>query len=323
MRQIFASLLVLCVTTVGWTAIVHYLARPSIATEWIDGIYAKKEAAAAKIEGPKVVIIGGSGAHYGFSGEAITHATGIPTVNLGVHAGLGGEYLLDRAKRSLNAGDWAVMALEPQLTVATAPSDVLAAHVLRNDIFYLWRNPRPGDALRILFGQTPLDVLTTQVRRLVPWTAPTGRADTVSHWGDETLELSKSSVPWMRKHLEDAPPISVQYFDPNNPPLVLKLFFAWAEEHNVQVAQAWTPLLMRPEYLMEPYKSAFASLKQVFVKAGCVPLGNATDYFQPIDNMYDYILHANEFGRARASEILAREICNARTCRPHTTAPPS
>lgn|SRR5262245_23141245 len=323
MRQIFASLLVLCVTTVGWIAIVRYLARPSIATEWIHGIYVKKEAAAAKIEGPKVIIIGGSGAHYGFSGEAITHATGIPTVNLGVHAGLGGEYLLERAKRSLKAGDWAVMVLEPQLTVATAPSDVLAAHVLRNDIFYLWRTPRIGDALRILFGLTPVDVFATQMRRLVPWTAPTGRADTVSLLGDETLDLSRSAAPWMRKHLEDAAPIPVQHFDPNNPPPVLTPFFAWAKEHNVQIAQAWTPLLMRPEYLGEPYTSSFASLKDVFVKAGGVPLGNATDYFQPIDNMYDYILHANEFGRARASEVLAREICKARTCKPQTTIPPS
>jgi hypothetical protein len=323
MRQIFATLLVLCVTTVGWITIVRYLARPSIATEWIDGIYAKKEAAAAKIEGPKIVIIGGSGAHYGFSGEAITRATGIPTVNLGVHAGLGGEYLLDRAKRSLKAGDWAVMALEPQLTVATAPSDVLAAHVLRNDIFYLWHTPRLGDAFRILFGLTPVDVFATQLRRLVPWTAPTGRADTVSHWGDETLELSKSIAPWMRKHLQDAPPISAQHFDPDNPPPVLAPFFAWAKEHHVQVAQAWTPLLMRPEYLEEPYRSSFASLKKVFVKAGGIPLGSATDYFQPIDRMYDYILHANELGRARASEVLAREICKARACRPQIAAPPS
>src|SRR5262249_3559080 len=132
--MVLKILVVFVAATVSWiVAIRAFTASPSIQNDWIRDLYAKKEAAAARIAEPKIVIIGGSGVHFGYSGEAVTRATGIPTINLGVHAGLGGGYVLERAKKSLKSGDWAILALEPQLYDPEGASNVTAEQVLRND----------------------------------------------------------------------------------------------------------------------------------------------------------------------------------------------
>jgi hypothetical protein len=313
-RAVLAIVLTFLLALAGWIGAIRAFTLPSIQIEWVKGIYAVKEAAAARITEPKIVIIGGSAVHYGFSAEAVARATGIPTVNLGTHAGLGPDYLFDRAQRSLKPGDWAVVALEPQLYAITPPGVVLSEQVLRNDLGYLLHAPSLDAAVRILFGLSPLEVFQTQVRRSIPWTSPLARASSVSAWGDETLELSKLSQPYMLNALETSKLFPPVMLDPKDPPPFLKKLFAWAKANDIQVAGAWVPLLMRPEYKEEPYLSYFAALKAVFAEAGGVSLGTATDYFQPIENMFDFVLHDNEFGRARASAVLAREICKVRVC---------
>lgn len=119
-KRVVALLTCIGTFTILWILLTRALPQPH-ESFWISGIYKAKEAAAAKVVGRKAVIIGGSGAHYSYSAKAITEATGIPTVNLGTHAGLGGEYILHRARGSLKPGDIAIVALEHQLTFRTKP----------------------------------------------------------------------------------------------------------------------------------------------------------------------------------------------------------
>lgn len=301
--------------TVSWIGAIRvFTASPSIQEDWIRDLYAKKEAAAARISEPKIVIIGGSGTHYGYTGAAITRATGIPAINLGVHAGLGGEYLLERAKKSLKPGDWAILALEPQLYYALGPSKVTAEHVLRNDLGYLLRTPNIVTAIGIVFGLSPVDLFQSVLRRSIPWNSPTGRATTVSAWGDETLAVSGLSTPEMRRHLDESGVFGPDIFDSKNPPPHLRNFFAWAKAHDVRVVEGWVPMLMQPEYETDPWLAYFTALKELYTENGGLSLGTATDYFQPIDGIFDNELHDNEIGRARASAVLARDICKIRVC---------
>lgn len=318
MRSIITMILVLALAVCGWVGAIR-LTRPSVQIEWVRGLYKIKIASANRIRGPKIVIIGGSGVHFGYSGELITRVTGIPTVNFGIHAGLGGDYLLYRAREVLRPGDLAILALEPQLQVATPPNVVLSEQVLRNDLTYLLHTPSVADSARILFGFSPTEALQNVVRRIVPWNRRYGGVQSVSSWGDETTQLSKFQEPYMRARLEAARPFPA---DPvvgvDHVPRALGEFFAWAKAHDIQVAQAWTPLLMEPAYRNEPYQRYFDGFRRVFAIAGGVTLGDPVEYFQPIENMFDYELHDNEIGRAAASETLAKEICKVRQCRPTT-----
>jgi hypothetical protein len=304
-----------------WLALVQFT-RPSVQAAWTEGLYERKIAAANNLPAGRVVIIGGSGAHYGYSGEEVMRLTGLPAVNLGTHAGLGLPYLLYRAERLLRPGDFAVLAIEPHLNWPVRPSSVLAEFVLRYDLRYLL-HASLVDALSIIYGVGPVDVMQEQVRRLVPWTAEIGRPETVSKYGDETLTLSRIQTAADRDALIHSSPMPAWSADPNHPPPALEDFLQWAKLHGVSVGLAWTPMLMKDAYLTAPYKAFFSGVTQWYLRGGAHQLGAATEYFQQLDNMFDYFMHDNEKGRIAASRTLSQNLCKVLKCEIASTVPPT
>jgi hypothetical protein len=311
---------VLCLAvaaTAVWDIGLPRLIQPPFAVEWISGVYQRKEAAAAAVSGAKIVLIGGSGTHFGYSAEVISRLTGWPAVNLGSHAGLGMEYIIYRAERSLKRGDWAVLAIEPQLLAQTnsaPPSDVLSDTVIFRDPRFLLHTSWPN-AIQIIFGLTPVRVLQTIAVRRVPWTSDLFRPETVSSFGDETLQVSTYQTAANRHYLTTASPMPVWNIDPNEPPSALKRFFQWARAHGVHILQAWTPMLGNPAYSTAPYQSFYATVATWFVAGGAVPLSDPSPFFLPADQMFDYVLHANERGKQTVSARLAKILCSVITCR--------
>src|SRR5262249_22508669 len=119
---------------------------------WIAEAYTIKEAAAERITGPPIILIGRSATHFGFSATELTNATGVRAVNLGSYAGLGVHYILTRAKRTLRSGDIAIVSLEPTLLYGSwAVNEELAATVLHADPRYLLDAPMQ-DTPRLLMS---------------------------------------------------------------------------------------------------------------------------------------------------------------------------
>jgi hypothetical protein len=102
--------------------------------------------------------------------------------------------------------------------------------------------------------------------------------------------------------------------DPDKPPRPLIKFLKWAQIQKVRVGIAWTPMLEDPVYSTPPYQAFFAGVTEWYVHGGGVQLGNAAEYFQPLDNMFDYVFHDNERGRVAASRTLATHLCEVLEC---------
>lgn len=64
------------------------------------------------IKRPKLIIAGGSNIAFGINSERIEKALDIPTVNLGLHAGLGPSFILKEAEKSVSSGDVLFLSLE-------------------------------------------------------------------------------------------------------------------------------------------------------------------------------------------------------------------
>ena len=62
--------------------------------------------------GPKIVIIGGSNAGFGFDSVRMTEETGYPTINMGLHAGFGPLFNTEIAKNHIHEGDILLIAHE-------------------------------------------------------------------------------------------------------------------------------------------------------------------------------------------------------------------
>lgn len=63
-------------------------------------------------QGPKIVIIGGSNAGFGFDSVRMTEETGYPTINMGLHAGFGPLFNTEIAKNHIHEGDIVLLAYE-------------------------------------------------------------------------------------------------------------------------------------------------------------------------------------------------------------------
>lgn len=311
-RSLTIIIAVMALATAIWAGAMAQLSEYSPSASWVRGLYERKEKAVQRVGGPKILLIGGSGTHYGFVASYLSALTGLPAVNLGTHAGLGPTFLLYRARRSLRPGDIAVLAIETPSNNMPEPTEITAEQVLSDDLRYLL-HARPQDSLRILFGLGPRYALRMAGFVPFPWNPhPARRADSVDATGDESLEVSKFGAPSGRALPTNPPPF--QMVPAVEAPKALVEFFAWAGAHKVRVAHAWTPMLAHRAYERYPYPQQFKWVTGWYRAAGALPLGDVSDYYLDESEIFDTVFHANERGRRRVTEVLARKLCAAIAC---------
>ncbi len=302
---------------VAWFGLLHVLPRPNESI-WIDGLYKKKEEVArAHSRFPKVVLVGGSSTHFSFSAETVSELTGLSVVNLGTHAGLGGEYLLKRAKASLRNGDTVVLILEHHLLAATKPSSVLASFVATTDTRYIL-SVDLKDVPTLLFGYSPMQLVRQLAAAALPRSSVLYRPDTVTDYGDESANRPENKLPAMVDAVRAQNPISLTL--PDSPPRYLVEFTNWAKANNIQLLQAWPATLERAEYKSDIYSKYFARYQNIFNAIGFRTIGKQVDYLLPEADMLDTLYHADSVGQAAVSKRLSDDMCQVIECHPQRTA---
>lgn len=103
---------------------------------WASGIIDKKLAAARAITRPKILLLGGSSVHYGYSAEQLQELTGWPAVNLGTQVGLGLPYLLHYCQKVVNTGDVIVLGLEFQQYEMSSKKRLATAPLIVQALYY-------------------------------------------------------------------------------------------------------------------------------------------------------------------------------------------
>lgn len=115
-RWFAIALLSLLTATLGWTAGVMSLgSAPGEAAWWLHEVFERKIAYAARTPGRRVLIVAGSNGIYGLSAAELTRQTGVPAVNMALHAGLGLRVIFAQALRVARRGDLVVMPIEYEL----------------------------------------------------------------------------------------------------------------------------------------------------------------------------------------------------------------
>ncbi|MCS3926225.1 hypothetical protein M2175_001256 [Bradyrhizobium elkanii] len=299
--------MVVVVLTAVWDIALPW-PRPSYEMAWIQAIYARKETAAARIDEPKVVLIGGSATHFGFSAEQIGREIGAQVVNLGTHAGLGADYILARAKRSLKRGDTAVLVLEYHLLKASAPTDIASSFVSMFDPRYA-AEAKAAEVPRFVWGISPQRLLSATVQRTIPYTSPLYRVETVTELGDETAGSNEEITPAMRAAARSYPPIPVLDLRSDWPLSSISSFVQWAHADGVTVKYVWPPMVGRSAYATDPrYSELFSAIRGTFEGLAVPVLGQPSDFFLGEDELLDNFYHANQRGRLRMSNQLARVL---------------
>lgn len=296
-----------------WIAALQKVPVP-VEARWIDGMYKRKEEAAANTRGPKVVLIGGSGTHYTLRAQLIAEQSGLAVVNLGTHAGLGGEYILFRARHSLKRGDTAVLALEHQLLRPSSPSSLLSMFVMTTDPRYVIAAPN-RDVPQLLFGYSPVQMVRQTSVAILPHVSPLNRGDSVTSFGDESANTPENRQPAMVAIVNSLPPFPLTKSSVlDAPPKYLLEFVEWAKQNNIRLLQAWPTTTFRPIYLTPRYRQYFEQYAETFHRLGIKTLGSPPSYFLPEAEMFDSMYHADSNGAAKVSATLAMDLCHAIDC---------
>lgn len=299
---LFLGLVTIATLCAAYLAALYVLPRPADIF-WIDSIYGKKEAAARAMDGPRLVLIGGSSTHFSYSARLIAEYTGVPAINFGSHAGVGTEYILYRAQEILKPGDIAILALEYSLVGdAWRPGWVLAATAAANPRYLLhapwWQIPI------LLFGYSPFNIARYAPAGALP-RGPLQNAAFVDDHGDETSNTPANKQPYMAEVVLAAAP---HYALPNGLESVGD-FVAWAKANDIRVLRAWPPTDDRAEYAQQRYREMFAAITDAFARQGVPTAGDVTDYLLPLEMMFNATYHADSNGQTLVSERLARDLC--------------
>ena len=125
-------------------------------TAWIQALYQRKDLALRRADSfhtGRLLVVGGSGTLLGVDAELIQRKLGVPTVNLGTHAGLN-AYILYRARSILRRRDSVLLCPEYEAwnEPANDISDVEWSYVTTYDKPFLW-SLGVRHALEVLYSE--------------------------------------------------------------------------------------------------------------------------------------------------------------------------
>ncbi|WP_008314016.1 hypothetical protein [Leptolyngbya sp. PCC 6406] len=103
---------------ITWTAGSLYNIYGGGETTWLRAMYQRKVALAEEIETPKLLITGGSGAHYTINSDILEAELGLPVINMGIDGPVGLNLILPSVLPQVNPGD----------TVLLIPEYLLLSH---------------------------------------------------------------------------------------------------------------------------------------------------------------------------------------------------
>ena len=278
--------------------------HPTDDTAWVNGLYEKKEAIAASIKGPKIVVVSGSSGLFSIRAAQLASHFGIPAVNLSTHGGLR-DYYIQRAKNSIRSGDLVVFAPEyTQYFIDFPMSGVKSDFIVNFD----------KDFLKGMPWREQLEILKTYAH---PWKI----LKTVTHEIGRKLsgkEARGYSVRNLNSHGDETSnhgirvngiePLSMsRRFDANAYGMrTIAEFLEWCGAEGATVVVVWPGTL---SFKKSPYgaeKRYIDALAGFLSDSGVEVLGKPDDFFVPENYLFDDVYHLNAKGASHHTSQIIR-----------------
>ncbi len=118
MKKFIYSFLAFSILVVALYAllVIIYLPKNSSSNDYLSAIIDKHNRI-NEIKGPKVIFAGGSNLAFGLNSETVQQEFSVPVVNLGLHARLGLDFLINELKSTIKKGDVVFLSIEYLLSV--------------------------------------------------------------------------------------------------------------------------------------------------------------------------------------------------------------
>ncbi len=314
----FSVMVGLLLLVVGYVIVINSVSSGMMKVDnWVYHRYWLKNYFAGQIQKPKILIMGGSASGMGIDSTKIAEETGMPTVNLAIHAGMPYQYYTELVERFVKPGDVVVLPLEfkryslgldfsldlvLQLYFSVDPA--LQKGLSLSDLFHLYA----GYGCRWLFEVVKM--LSAKRKRYY-------KEDAVAEWQKaQSLPMNKA-FGYHAKYVNECGdwitpkdlrwPIRVYHFVY---PIVSKDFVEFYQEmtekihrHGGRFCLTYTNIVFFPMIA-----ERFTRLRAELHAKGIEIQGNPGDFYVPEEYYFDTYYHLNEKGVDFFSRALAKTV---------------
>jgi len=274
----------------------------------------KKAEILGRAKGSRILLVGGSGPLYSLRAADLERDFGGPVINLGLHAGLGLDYLLTCLQRVARPGDIVVLFLEYGLYVDPVPGWTLADFVIPYDLHYL-AHVSPAEMLAIAGKITPREYIKKLAARFVRQPMDgTPFLMMLNDQGDLIENLRTRQQPYHRDSLAT---YSTPFPGTNVNPIQaarLRSFFEWTRRNAVTVIAGFPAFLEFAEYAQQPYRGFYEQVAALYADEGILSLGDPDEFFVKREFFFDSNYHLDDEAAKRFTEKVSQRLERALVC---------
>ncbi len=275
---------------------------------WVAEMKEKKQVYADREAGPRVLFYGGSATLLGVSAEENARVLGVPAFNMGLHARLGMNFLIQDAKKGARKGDTIVFLPEYELFNDDEEYSQMGFNYYRIFDLPTFRTiplKKKARFLKFFIFQHPFDSFVNFLRYRHAKPGGTGYgSNNISEYGDQTILPDKiysgASGGFSKMKVREPPALER-----------LASFARWSEANGVRLIVSFANMAV-PDDLHEPgTKRYLENLVSVLRGAGIEVLGAPEDFFYPHTYFTDTYYHMNPPGVQLRSRQLAERLKKA------------
>jgi hypothetical protein len=295
------------------------LGAPTPQSAWVHAFYAAKTDKAERLPAGRIVVVAGSGSLFGVRTAEFQKRLGVPGINLSVHAGLGVDYILERAKRVLRPCDMVVLPLEYSLYSDTClDTNVYVDYVVARDIPYFHSLPlleRLKTLFRIDMGRLQTGLTCAFFAKDAPPARGGFDLELLNEHGDYFGNTADLQTPEERKKLRNLLPDRHHFTQNAESVGYIQAFVSWCRANRIKVIASFPSYLRFEQYADDPFFKAVASFWE---DLGVPMAGSPEAFMYPQELFFDTQYHLHSQGAAihtqNLMDLLAPHVQHIQAC---------
>lgn len=326
-RYALSVLAIALIYVLAHCAVLLCVNAPISSEYWVRELLIVKRAQAARIERPKLLLLGGSSTFFGIDSDQLEQGLARPVYNFGLHFSMRLEWILDEGRKAAKPGDDILLVLEPhfydceemgwsnwQLRAATtwgrgyldalSPAERIRVSLVAGNA------TMPLEVLRAKSG-SPAALMPRRLAAMEPERevleryAEAPSPDAFAYSADNMTP--RGDMRNTADAIYDGPAA-----DPATPAAIcpevgvmLRDFAAEMKGRDVDVILDYPPFLIDGQ--PTPWRADDAAFARDVHAYGFTMLSPRSELFFPRDHFYETVLHLNAKGRAaRTRNLIAR-----------------
>ncbi|MCP2730045.1 hypothetical protein [Limnofasciculus baicalensis] len=230
----------------------------------------------------------------------IHQETGFPCVNAATYAGLGIDYILQRARSLVKPGDLVLLPLEYESYIEDGKlNSSLIDYVFARDTNYL-RSVGFIKQIRFLSG---ISLSRLQTGILGKFRTPERwqdyyKSENLNQYGDETGNRESGMSRKEYKALDSLKPRQdfQGYISSTHGMKIIQNFVDWSNTNQIKILATWPNMLWFDVYQKDTYQTFFKSLEDFYDQIKVPIVGKPRDFLYDKSLFYDRIYHLNDQG---------------------------